>query len=121
MLILAEPCGVFNPKLRLQGCSQLVRIAPRRVGVVERSEGLDNLHAGSLRAFTAFGFLKLNGITFLKLAAIHLVDVDEQIFAAVIGLDETETFLVEEPSYFSCWHNLILLSRLAGDARRVPE
>ena len=68
---------------------------------------LNNLHAGSLRAFTAFGFLKLNGVTFLKLAAIHLVDVDEQIFAAVIGLDETETFLVEEPCYFSCWHNLL--------------
>jgi hypothetical protein len=33
--------------------------------------------------------------------------MDEQIFAAVIGLDETETFLVEEPCYFSCWHNLV--------------
>ncbi len=90
---------------------------------LELSSGgrLDNLHAGSLRAFTAFGFLELNGVTFLKLAAIHLVDVDEQIFAAVIGLDETETFLVEEPSYFSCWHNLFLLTRLTGDDRRVPE
>ena len=68
---------------------------------------LNNLHTGSLRAFTAFGLLKLNGVTFLKLAAIHLVDMDEQIFAAVIGLDETETFLVEEPCYFSCWHNLV--------------
>ena len=92
---------------------------------------LDNLHGGSLRAFTAFGFLKLNGITFLKLAAIHLVDVDEQIFAAVIGLDETETFLVEEPSYFSCWHNLIFVNspcwrcaesaRKHGDGKRNPE
>jgi hypothetical protein len=30
---------VFNPKLRLQGCPQIVGVAPRRVGVVERGEG----------------------------------------------------------------------------------
>ena len=69
---------------------------------------LNNLNAGSLWTFSAFSFFVLNGVTFLELTAINLVDVDEQILASPVGLNEAKTFLVEKTSYFACCHNIYL-------------
>ena len=69
---------------------------------------LNHLHIRGLFSLGTLGFIKLDIVTFLKLASFNFIDVYEQILAAPIGLNETKTFLIEEPCYFSCCHNRFL-------------
>ena len=66
---------------------------------------LDYLDVGCLWAFLTLSCIELDGVAFLKLTSINLIDMHEQILAALIWLNEAKTFLIEETSYFTCCHN----------------
>jgi len=68
---------------------------------------LDYLDVRCLWAFLTFNSIILNGVAFLKLASINLVDMHKQILATIIGLDKSKTFLIEETRYFTCCHNIL--------------
>ncbi len=67
-----------------------------------------NLHTGGLHTFATFSFFVFNGVAFLQLATFNFVDVNKEILATTLGLNETETFLIEKTSNFTFSHNLIL-------------
>jgi hypothetical protein len=84
------------------------------IAVRGRSENGDVL---CLRAFLPFTDLERDFLTFVKAdtletGSVDLTEMDENVFPAVIGLNETKTFFVIEPfdgsCYLSCHSNSFL-------------
>ncbi len=59
------------------------------------------------RAFFALADIKRHGLTFLKVGVathFNLRMMNEQLFAAIIGDNESKTFFAIKPFYFACTH-----------------
>ncbi len=68
---------------------------------------IDRLHVTCAQAFGGLFYFKLNFITVARIFSVHFTVVDENIFASIIGLDETKPFLGAEPLNFASLHKLL--------------
>ena len=83
---------------------------------------LNRLDVRSLLAFRTRGHVELDALVFLQrleAARLNCREVREQIFAAFVRGDETETFGVVEPFNSTCCHCISYLSKLCGIARVI--
>ena len=80
---------------------------PLQAGIFRRDESLSALNIGGLLALRTLRNRELNFLTFCE--GLETVHVDcgkmrEQILAAIIWRDKTETFCIVEPLDSTCFH-----------------
>ncbi len=64
-------------------------------------------YADGTGAFFALSYLKFDGLAFLEVGepvGLNLGMMDEEVFAAIIGNNKSETFFAVKPLYFTCTH-----------------